>query len=521
MAHIPIVWSISGHDSGGGAGLSADQRAAEAAEVHLCPVVAAVTAQSSVAVERVDPLPAGQLDAQLAALEHDLPPRAIKTGLLGSADNVRVVAHWVDRLRRRGPLALVVDPVLHASTGESFSNAALLEAYRRELMPRATVVTPNRQEAALLLVSQSRDLPAQATALQGMGAEAVCITGGDGEPQSRDDSIARDWWQGPHAQGWLALPRRAVTNTHGTGCTFATALAAAMARGFVSSDAVVLAKMLTTSGLHQAFANPGQGAGPVRPAPSFVTDRSLLPTFGEGTGHGAVHDAQPIQGVYAITDDSQHLRQLAKAGVRTVQLRLKRANDEPDAAWEGRLLDQISRSRRAAVEHGATLVVNDHWQQAAALGVDFVHVGQEDLLALSDEEHLLLHRARAAGLRLGISSHSLWELARAVAWQPDYIACGPVWPTLTKTMPWRAQGLRNLAWWTAMAPAPVVAIGGILAPQQLAAVAAAGAKAGCVVRGLQGASTHGVAPWLSAWERGAARPAQPQVGWPEPSLREG
>ena len=114
----PIIWSIAGNDSGGGAGLSADQRAAEAFGVHLCPVVAAITAQSSVGVARVEAVSPEVLDAQLAALADDMPPAAIKTGLLGSAGTVAVVARWVDKLRERAPVALVVDPVLGASTGK-------------------------------------------------------------------------------------------------------------------------------------------------------------------------------------------------------------------------------------------------------------------------------------------------------------------------------------------------------------------------------------------------------------------
>ena len=99
----PIIWSIAGNDSGGGAGLSADQRAAEAFGVHLCPVVAAVTAQNSVGVARVEPVSPELLDAQLAALADDMPPAAVKTGLLGSAENVAVVARWIGRLRARSP----------------------------------------------------------------------------------------------------------------------------------------------------------------------------------------------------------------------------------------------------------------------------------------------------------------------------------------------------------------------------------------------------------------------------------
>ncbi|HKX40780.1 MAG TPA: bifunctional hydroxymethylpyrimidine kinase/phosphomethylpyrimidine kinase, partial [Burkholderiaceae bacterium] len=190
----PIVWSVAGLDSGGGAGLSADQRATDACEVHLCPVTAAVTAQNTVAVTRIDAVSPALLEAQLAALADDLPPAVIKTGLLGSADNARVLARWVDRLREGSPggraPALVVDPVLRASTGTAFADESLLAAYREHLLPRATVVTPNRSEAAALLgpTGAQAAVPAQATALRALGAQAVCITGGDAH-----DTLALDW----------------------------------------------------------------------------------------------------------------------------------------------------------------------------------------------------------------------------------------------------------------------------------------------------------------------------------------
>lgn len=514
----PIVWSVSGLDSGGGAGLSADQRAADAAGVHLCPVTAAITAQSSVAVDAVHPVRAELLHAQLAALEHDLPPAALKTGLLGSVDNVKVVANWVDRLRRRHPVPLVMDPVLGASTGASFADAVLIEAYRRELLPRASVITPNRREAAVLA---GRDGDGDvhgglAQALQALGAQAVCITGGDAH-----EAHAQDWWSSEHASGWLRLPRRASRHTHGTGCTFATALAAALARGHVAADAAVLAKMLTTSGLSSGALTPGVGPGPVRPRADFIHDATLLPTL-SGRGAPAVHAARApcaIEGVYGIAHSAAHLSTLVHAGLRTVQLRVKRAAGEAETAWHARLDAEIRHSRAATQAAGATLVVNDHWRQAIALGAQWVHLGQEDLLALDANDREALDTARARGLRLGISTHSLWELARAAAWHADYVACGPVWPTLTKAMPWRPQGLHNLAWWVAMSPAPVVAIGGILTPPQLAAVAAAGASAGCVVRGLQAGADAGPQTWQRAWRDGQMRVRQAaQVDWPHPTL---
>jgi len=498
---------VSGN-SGGGAGLSADQRAADVMGVHLCPVAAALTAQNSVAVDAVFPVPPEQLDAQLAALVQDLPPAAIKTGLLGGVEQLRVVTRWVDQLRERGPVALVVDPVLRASTGASFAGDELLRAYREELLPRATVVTPNRSEAARL-VGEAGCPQVQAPLL---GVPTVCITGGDA-----DEALAIDWLLSPQTSGWLALPRRDARNHHGTGCCFAMAFAAALAKGFVPADAAVLAKMATTSGL-LADTPPGAGAGPVRPSAGFITDAGLLPALFDHppTAWPARPDGpSAVEGVYGITDCGAHAAELFEAGLATVQLRLKRGDAQSGAAWHTRLTAEVQPALEAARRHGSTLIVNDHWRAALALGVDFVHLGQEDLLALDAGARADLAQARARGLRLGLSSHSLWELARAVAWAPDYIACGPVWATTTKAMPWRPQGLDNLAWWAAMSPVPVVGIGGVLAPEQLTAVAASGAAAGCIVRGL---FQRPADDWLQAWRGGAGMPLAAEPGWPHPSL---
>ena len=490
VSRRPIIWSIAGTDSGGGAGLSADQRAADAFGVHLCPVVAAVTAQNSQAVTQVQAVSPALLEAQLAALADDLPPLVIKTGLLGGAEQVAVVARWVDRLRARGPLALVVDPVLGASTGASFADNEALAAYRRELLPRATLITPNRAEAARLLGlsdpsgAEAGDMPALARQLQGLGAESVCITGGD---SADHQGLVLDWLATQQAAGWLALPRVETPHSHGTGCTFASSAAAALALGFVPTDAGVLAKMATTQALQFGYA-AGQGRGPVAAAAGFANRPGLLPalSWGERADFSRwrltpVPDAtapQPDLGLYAIVDSATRVVQVLQAGVRTVQLRIKTPT-LPDAAWQTELAEEIRQSVAAAEAHGARLFVNDHWRLARELGATAVHLGQEDLQALGEAGRAEL---LATGLQLGISSHSLWELARARTLAPAYVACGPVWPTLTKDMPWRPQGLDNLAWWCAMAGVPVVAIGGVLSGEQMALAARSGASGVCAVR---------------------------------------
>lgn len=531
----PVVWSLAGNDTAGGAGLAADLRAAEACGVHLCPVVAAITAQNSLAVTRVEAVPTDLLMAQLEALAEDLPPRVIKTGLLGSVDNVRAVAHFVDRLRVQAPVHLVVDPVLRASTGATLADEALRAAYLEHLLPRTTLLTPNRAEAQALLAASGAPTPAGApelaAALRTLGAQAVVVTGGD--DAARHPWLSLDWMDSPQTRGWLSLPRLATPHTHGTGCTFASSAAAAMARGFVVADAVVLAKMATTAALRQGR-TAGRGAGPVLPRADFVTDPTLLPTLSldEDVPNDPPCDTAPARssgrpplGVYAIVDSAERAEAVlaARPSVSMLQLRIKRPPQVPpdDPAWCASLRAACARAQAAADAAGAALVLNDHLELALELGARALHLGQDDLLALDGALRARLARARRAGLQLGLSSHSLWELCRAAGLRPDLIACGPVWATTTKDMPWHPQGLDNLAWWVRMAPAPVVGIGGILQPAQLRAVAATGAAGACVVRGLGEAPAQTLPGWLEAWRQGRAEHASTTVdpgAWPHPTL---
>ena len=152
---------------------------------------------------------------------------------------------------------------------------------------------------------------------------------------------------------------------------------------------------------------------------------------------------------YPIFDDVAWLDRMLPLGVRLVQLRLK---DRPEAA----LRDQIARARDLCAEHGAVLVVNDHWRAAIDLGCDWLHLGQEDLDAAD------LGAIRQAGLKLGISTHDAAELDRALAQDPDYVALGPVYPTVLKKMKWHRQGLPRVTEWKARIGAvPLVGIGGM------------------------------------------------------------
>jgi thiamine-phosphate pyrophosphorylase len=152
---------------------------------------------------------------------------------------------------------------------------------------------------------------------------------------------------------------------------------------------------------------------------------------------------------YPIFDDVAWLRRVLPLGAKLVQLRIK---NQPQVA----LRAQLTEGRDLCRAHGALLVVNDHWQLAIDLGCDWVHLGQEDL----DEADVAA--IRAAGLKLGISTHDKAELARALALNPDYIALGPIYPTILKKMNWHQQGIEKLCVWKDLVgDIPLVAIGGM------------------------------------------------------------
>ncbi|WP_306752577.1 thiamine phosphate synthase [Paracoccus actinidiae] len=165
---------------------------------------------------------------------------------------------------------------------------------------------------------------------------------------------------------------------------------------------------------------------------------------------------------YPIFDSAEWIACTLPLGVRMVQLRIK---DRPDEA----LRPEIARAHDLCRLHGAILVVNDHWQLAIELGCGFVHLGQEDL------DRADLPAIRTAGLRLGISTHDETELDRALACRPDYVALGPVWPTILKQMKWHQQGVEKLTEWkTRVGDIPLCAIGG-LTPDRARLAFAAGA----------------------------------------------
>ena len=170
---------------------------------------------------------------------------------------------------------------------------------------------------------------------------------------------------------------------------------------------------------------------------------------------------------YPVLPDAAWVARIASQGAKFIQLRVK--DIEPQA-----VKTEIARALEFASAHGCQLVVNDYWREAIDLGADFVHLGQSDLVGVD------IAAIEAAGIRIGISTHSIAELDIALGMDPDYVALGPIYPTMLKAMPWAPQGLDRIAEWRSKISCPLVAIGGITLGRA-PAVLAAGASSAAVV----------------------------------------
>lgn len=250
---IPVALTIAGSDPSGGAGIQADLKTFHQHGVYGEAVVTLLTVQNTVRVARVEILAASFVAEQLQAVLEDIPPAAVKTGALGSAEIIEAVAS----LPFSGPL--VVDPVLISKHGAPLATGEVVEAYRRHLIPRATLITPNLAEAGRLLDREVQSLAAMresARQLLDLGCQAALVKGGHLAAEPVDVLCSSEGLQELHA------PRIATRNTHGTGCTYSAAITANLALGLPLAEAIGRAKRFITRALQTAPALGG-GFGPV------------------------------------------------------------------------------------------------------------------------------------------------------------------------------------------------------------------------------------------------------------------
>jgi hydroxymethylpyrimidine kinase/phosphomethylpyrimidine kinase/thiamine-phosphate diphosphorylase len=253
----PIAWTIAGSDSGGGAGIQADLKVMNAFGVHGCSVITALTAQNTKEIQSSELVSGDMLQAQLNALRDDLPPAAIKTGMLGSTGTCRTLAHFLQTLE----VPVICDPVLKSTSGTDLLDPEALDLLIHGIFPKVSLLTPNLPELEILLGRSFENIEAASEQILQLGVGSVLIKGGHAKTDE-----CRDFWTDGKQSIWLSSPRIISSSTHGTGCILSSAIASAIALSQEISEAIVTAKTF----LNQCLKSPteiGAGHGPMQIEP--------------------------------------------------------------------------------------------------------------------------------------------------------------------------------------------------------------------------------------------------------------
>jgi len=451
-----IAWTIAGSDSGGGAGIQADLHTFQDFGVHGCSVITALTAQNSTGVQHITVTDKESLTAQIHALDQDLPAKAIKLGMLANTEIINTVAEFLNNYEG----FVVYDPVMQSTSGESLLEERSCEQSNgsafKHLLPYIDLLTPNIPEAEALTglkIETTEQVTQAAEKILAMGVRSVLITGGHFQSDQTNNQQCLDYWSDGNDSFWLSGEKIDTTNSHGSGCTLSSAIAASMALGHELWDALIIAKTYVTQGIRNSFQynyQLGSGPGPVSHAgfPTALEDLPRLIKQPDLTPF-KFPDCDGELGLYPVVDSVEWLKKLMPLGITTIQLRIK--NQPSD------LSEKIQQAVALANQYQVRLFINDHWQLAIEHGAYGVHLGQEDLDTAD------LNAIKNAGLRLGVSTHSYYEIARAHAIEPSYIAIGPIYPTKTKVMKFSERGLERLSEWVQLLKPhyTMTAIGGI------------------------------------------------------------
>lgn len=250
-----IACTIAGSDSGGGAGIQADLKTFQELGVFGTSVITAITAQNTTGVHGIFPITASFVQAQLKAVLDDFDVKAIKTGMLFDA----AIIEGLVTLLKEQQIPLIVDPVMIAKGGASLLEHQAVRALKEQLLPIATVCTPNIPEAEVLTgrsISTRQDIEQAASDLLALGVQCVVLKGGHLDGALATDTV---YWNGGHFT--MTTPRVEIKGTHGSGCTFSAALTAQLAKGLPMKEAMIEAKKF----IQLAISNPlsiGQGHGP-------------------------------------------------------------------------------------------------------------------------------------------------------------------------------------------------------------------------------------------------------------------
>jgi len=447
---LPSVLNISANDPMGLAGNHADLRAFAAMQVHGATVITATTAQNQHEFCALNAVSDEAFMSQLAAVKKQDVFQVVKIGLIANLSQ----AHLILESGTLNNKLCVLDPVLAATSGNIPQTQERIDAIKC-LMPLVNVITPNHDEVLAMLGLAVDGHEALVKAAQGfmkLGAKAVLIKGGHGE------NVAEDFFYTEDVSFYLCHDTYSKEYSRGTGCAMASLIAASLAQQASMQDAVVMAKMQVEAGFKHKF-KIDESSGSLRLQPwqnhlDYNPSHELqvqLPTL-----YGKIYEkslsfksCDGELGLYPVVDRAHWLDTLLPLGINIIQLRVKDLQGDE-------LKQEIQRAIKIARQYDAKLFINDYWQLAIECEAYGVHLGQEDL------EVANLQAISDAGVRLGLSSHCFFEVARAKTIKPSYIAFGPVFETQSKDMPWIPQGPGGLKYWRAHLPnVPMVAIGGI------------------------------------------------------------
>lgn len=439
--------------------LECDERTLDALDMALRPVIT-----SSMAMIPGEPVhlalthPDDLIDDLDAAMDEAGAHPVMKVGSVYDEGHLALLLHVLEGAEPR----FILDGDVFASLAENHLDAETTAFIKKNVFPVTTLFTPDIDEAEQLLnrpINSHDDMTRAAEEIAGMGPKAVLLKGG----QLPGGTAAFDYFTDGTNRYWIAakrLPPQRVSERKGMIANLATAIAAGLAHGLEMRDAIVMARGFMQGAYRHGAEEP----------PPFPCEPADFPWVArhpaaERTPFPAIEGPWPD--FYPIVESFDWVKRLTVCGVKTIQLRVK---NREGAALE----DEIQKSAAFCRENNIRLFVNDFWRLAIRHGAYGVHLGQEDLVTAD------ISAVRAAGLRLGISTHCYHEAAVAHGLRPSYIALGPIYPTKIKAMAFAPQGVDTIKLWKRLLDYPLAAIGGI-ALERAGEVLKAGAEMVCVI----------------------------------------
>ena len=483
MKRYVTALTIAGSDPSGGAGIQADLKTFSALGVYGATAITAVTVQNTQSVKYVHKLPPQVVYDQIVAVMEDVTVDAVKIGMVNDAETLDAIVRALTAYRSK---FLVVDPVMVSTSGCALMQPDALAIMKERLLPMADLVTPNLPEA-WTLAGTDTSVDDAAQAILRLGVKALLIKGGHAEGNTETDYLYRYKGEGVKRVEFTAETID-TPNTHGTGCTLSSAIAALLACGNGLEDAVRQAKEYLTEALKAgAGVHVGRGHGPVC---HFYADRVMRLCGYKVVRYDLktlkpkdLETASRLQFITHFTDKYSYYDSAMMAlegGCQWIQLRMKDAC-EAEIERVARLI--LPECRRM----GAVFVIDDHVELALRVGADGVHLGKNDMPV--DEAR----RLAGDGFIIGGTANTFEDVQRLATQGADYIGCGPFRFTMTKKNLAPMLGLEGYKRILSQMKEcgiglPLVAIGGITSddiPQLMAAGVSGIALSGSVLRAEQ------------------------------------